>query len=350
MHRQRHGGRGAGADAACASSCRSRTGESPDDTRRHRAPPPTGDRRHRHGPDAWSWARCSSWASGSRRNMRANITALQTASALQAYPEEIAHQLNTLRDRLEVRAYSGQALRRPAGHGASASTRTSSRSTRPATATPRSSAARCCCGTSTPRCSIRSSPSAASRTSTQTARGSSLSREGREHYAEVKRAQLFAADNARPLQAQLVSARHHAAAHLLGAPPRGCARCCSPACSRRWCSPPPPPTSSCTRARHERAARDAQEQTRDILKTVREGFFLLDANYRIGSVWSEALTRMFSRNDFAGLSFEELLQNLRAGRHAGDRHQVHQAALGRPRSREPDEEHQPAGAARDHHG
>ena len=56
-----------------------------------------------------------------------------------------------------------------------------------------------------------------------------------------------------------------------------------------------------TRARHERAARDAQEQTRDILKTVREGFFLLDANYRIGSVWSEALTRMFSREDFAGL-------------------------------------------------
>jgi hypothetical protein len=43
---------------------------------------------------------------------------------------------------------------------------------------------------------------------------------------------------------------------------------------------------------------------------VREGFFLLDANYRIGSVWSEALTRMFSRHDFAGLSFEELLRDL----------------------------------------
>ncbi len=65
-----------------------------------------------------------------------------------------------------------------------------------------------------------------------------------------------------------------------------------------------------TRSRHERAARDAQEQTRDILKTVREGFFLLDANYRIGSVWSEALTRMFSREDFAGLTFEELLRDL----------------------------------------
>jgi len=53
-----------------------------------------------------------------------------------------------------------------------------------------------------------------------------------------------------------------------------------------------------TRSRHERAAQEAQEQTRDILRRVREGFFLLDADYKIGSVWSEALTRMFSRNDF----------------------------------------------------
>src|SRR5258705_12266366 len=43
-------------------------------------------------------------------HMRADIAALQTASTLQTYPEEISHQLNTLRDRLEVRAYSGQAL------------------------------------------------------------------------------------------------------------------------------------------------------------------------------------------------------------------------------------------------
>src|SRR5437016_12107513 len=43
-------------------------------------------------------------------HMRANIGSLQTASTLQTYPEEISHQLNTLRDRLEVRAYSGQAL------------------------------------------------------------------------------------------------------------------------------------------------------------------------------------------------------------------------------------------------
>jgi len=42
--------------------------------------------------------------------MRTNITALQTASTLQTYPAAISQQLNSLRDRLEARAYSGQAL------------------------------------------------------------------------------------------------------------------------------------------------------------------------------------------------------------------------------------------------
>ena len=44
-------------------------------------------------------------------HMRAEITALQAASTLQTYPDEISHQLNSLRDRLEVRAYSGKALK-----------------------------------------------------------------------------------------------------------------------------------------------------------------------------------------------------------------------------------------------
>src|SRR6201997_299720 len=43
-------------------------------------------------------------------HMRTSISALQAASTLQTYPEEISRQLSTLRDRLEVRAYSGQAL------------------------------------------------------------------------------------------------------------------------------------------------------------------------------------------------------------------------------------------------
>ena len=179
----------------------------------------------------------------------------------------------------------------------------------PATWIPRSSAARCCCGTSTapvldPVIAFNGQPYVDSDST-----GSSLSHEGRQHYAEVKRAQLFAADNARPLQAQLATlagslqrASSDAAARLRSLLFAGVLAALVLAAAAAYLQ--------VTRARHERAARDAQEQTRDILKTVREGFFLLDANYRIGSVWSEALTRMFSRNDFAGLSFEELLQDL----------------------------------------
>ena len=44
------------------------------------------------------------WGFRLATHMRTNITALQTASTLQTYPEEISHQLNALRDRLEVRA------------------------------------------------------------------------------------------------------------------------------------------------------------------------------------------------------------------------------------------------------
>src|SRR5882672_1953930 len=42
--------------------------------------------------------------------MNTNVTALQTASVLQTYPNTIASQLNSLRDRLEARGYAGQAL------------------------------------------------------------------------------------------------------------------------------------------------------------------------------------------------------------------------------------------------
>src|SRR5215470_3246055 len=41
--------------------------------------------------------------------MRTNITALQSASMLQIYPATLHQQLNALRDRLESRAYAGQA-------------------------------------------------------------------------------------------------------------------------------------------------------------------------------------------------------------------------------------------------
>jgi len=240
--------------------------------------------------------------------MRAEITALQTASGLESYPEEISHQLNTLRDRLEVRAYAGQALADLqatvkhfdqelrkldlSGHGDS----------------PQLGRAMLLwhqyAPVLDPVVSFGGQPYVDSDSG-----GSMLSREGREHYAAVKRAQLFAGDNAKPLQEQLGAlatslqlTSSDAAARLRMLLLAGVLAALVLAAAAGY--------FQLTRARHERAAREAQEQTRDILKTVREGFFLLDANYRIGSVWSEALTRMFSRSDFAGLSFEELLKNL----------------------------------------
>src|SRR4029453_1989808 len=42
--------------------------------------------------------------------MNSKVTALQTASVLQTYPNTIASQLTSLRDRLEARAYAGQQL------------------------------------------------------------------------------------------------------------------------------------------------------------------------------------------------------------------------------------------------
>jgi two-component system, chemotaxis family, sensor kinase CheA len=64
------------------------------------------------------------------------------------------------------------------------------------------------------------------------------------------------------------------------------------------------------RSRLKRAALEARAQTREILKTVQEGVFLLDVEHRITGVWSDALSRMFGRTDFTGLSFEDLLKDL----------------------------------------
>jgi two-component system chemotaxis sensor kinase CheA len=241
-------------------------------------------------------------------HMRTDIMALQTASALQTYPEEISHQLNTLRDRLEIRAYEVAALKdlqetvkrfdqdlRQLGAAGNINSPELGRALlmwheyEPALE---------------PVVSFSDQPYVDSDTS-----GSALSPEGRQHYAAVKRAQLYAAESARPLRAQLVAlatslqkTASDAAARLRMLLLVGVLAALLLAAAAGY--------FQLSRSRHERAAHDAQEQTRDILKTVREGFFLLDANYRIGSVWSDALTHMFSRNDFAGLSFEELLKGL----------------------------------------
>ena len=54
----------------------------------------------------------------------------------------------------------------------------------------------------------------------------------------------------------------------------------------------------------------AERQTGDILRTVKEGLFLLDTGGRIGAVHSASMQRLFKREDFAGLRLEELLQPL----------------------------------------
>ncbi|HUL47030.1 MAG TPA: ATP-binding protein [Steroidobacteraceae bacterium] len=240
--------------------------------------------------------------------MRANITALQTASALQNYPDDITQQLTSLRDRLEARAYSGQALEDLQG-----TVRRFDRQLKELNAAGYVHSTELSRSLQLwheygpvlePVVSFTAQPYVDSDTS-----GSALSREGRQHYAEVKRAQLFATDNAKVLQAQLATLAtslqknaSDAAAQLRALLSIGVLAALVLAAAAAW--------FQFTRSRHERTAREAQEQTRDILKTVREGFFLLDANYRIGAVWSDALTHMFGRDDFAGLSFEELLKDL----------------------------------------
>jgi HPt (histidine-containing phosphotransfer) domain-containing protein/PAS domain-containing protein len=64
------------------------------------------------------------------------------------------------------------------------------------------------------------------------------------------------------------------------------------------------------RQRQESSLRQARQQTTDILRTVKDGLFLLDRNLVIGSAYSGALETLFQRKDFAGLPFENLLKNI----------------------------------------
>ncbi len=56
--------------------------------------------------------------------------------------------------------------------------------------------------------------------------------------------------------------------------------------------------------------REARQQTADILRTVKEGLFLLDENLVIGSAYSSAMETLFQRRDFAGLGFDALLESI----------------------------------------
>jgi len=64
------------------------------------------------------------------------------------------------------------------------------------------------------------------------------------------------------------------------------------------------------RQRQESSLRQARQQTVDILRTVKDGLFLLDRNLVIGSAYSGALETLFQRKDFTGLAFESLLKNI----------------------------------------
>jgi len=236
--------------------------------------------------------------------IRSSITALQTASELQTYPGVIAQQLTALRERLETREYTGQAHVELAGTVQRFNDDIQVLTRRAGAQPPELQAAAQMWQAYSPVLAPVIAFSGEPYVDTDS--GSSLSESGRMYYDNVRQAQLLARQNVRQLH-QLLTAvsgslqrqTSGAAARLRALLSGGVLAALVLAAAAAYLQ--------LTRAKHERAAREAQEQTRDILKTVREGFFLLDADYKIGSVWSEALTHIFARNDFAGLSFEKLL-------------------------------------------
>ncbi len=236
--------------------------------------------------------------------IRSSITALQTASELQTYPGVIAQQLTALRERLETREYTGQAHAELAGTVQRFNEDIQVLTKRGGAQSPELQSAvqmwQAYSPVLAPVIAFSGEPYV------DTDSGSSLSESGRMYYTNVRQAQLLARQNVSQLHRLLTAVSGSLQRQTSGAAARlrallsgGVLAALVLAAAAAYLQ--------LTRARHERAAREAQEQTRDILKTVREGFFLLDADYKIGSVWSEALTHIFARNDFAGLSFEKLL-------------------------------------------
>ena len=238
--------------------------------------------------------------------IRSSITALQKASELQTYPGVISQQLTALRERLETREYTGQA------HGELAATTEHFNddiqmlAKRSDLNSPQLQRALQMWQEYSPVLAPVIAFSGEPYIDTDS--GSSLSESGKMYYDNVRQAQLLAKQNVAQLHLLLASVTRSleeqssgAAARLRALLSGGVLAALALAFAAAYLQ--------LTRARHARAAHEAQEQTRDILKTVREGFFLLDADYKIGSVWSEALTRIFGRADFAGLSFEKLLED-----------------------------------------
>ncbi len=64
------------------------------------------------------------------------------------------------------------------------------------------------------------------------------------------------------------------------------------------------------RTRQEAVLREVRQQTADIMRTVKDGLFLLDQDLMIGSSYSTAMEGLFARRDIAGLPFEALLKDI----------------------------------------
>jgi two-component system, chemotaxis family, sensor kinase CheA len=238
--------------------------------------------------------------------IRSSISALQTASELQTYPGVIAQQLTALRERLESREYTGQAHSELVGTVQRFNDDIQRLARRGNLNSPQLQQALQLWQEYSPVLAPVVAFSGEPYIDTDS--GSSLSESGKLYYNSVRQAQLLAKQNVGQLHGQLAAVTRtlgtqtsSAAARLRELLSGGVLAALALAVAAIWLQ--------LTRAKHERAARDAQEQTRDILKTVREGFFLLDADYKIGSVWSDALTRIFGRGDFAGVTFEKLLED-----------------------------------------
>ncbi len=136
-------------------------------------------------------------------HIRASITALQAASALQNYPEEISSKLSALCDRLETRADSGQALAdlqytvKRFDHDIGQLSESGNDSPQLARAFTLWQQYR---SVIDPVVSFTGQPYVESATADTT-----FSPKGREYYAAAERAHQFADDNTKALQTQLVN-------------------------------------------------------------------------------------------------------------------------------------------------
>ncbi|MBM97176.1 MAG: hypothetical protein CMI09_15165 [Oceanospirillaceae bacterium] len=62
--------------------------------------------------------------------------------------------------------------------------------------------------------------------------------------------------------------------------------------------------------RSDAVAEEARQETQEILKTVREGLFLLDEKMVIGTQYSGSVKDIFGDKDYSGMSFRELLKSV----------------------------------------